>query len=186
MKSRTQTSENSNEEWLKKHTERMEKEEAERLAALADVEGFEPVPDYNPTPQIPIYIRPVMNKDVSDMLEIYNDFAINSNIPEYQEPITEEQMLKMIEISRQDKDPWLVAIHGQVPRTVDAQGRRGPKSHFVPQHEMVLGFSFAETFNYGWAGKRNGRSRFNANMNLYGMSLCLHRILQIPILTLVL
>ena len=37
----------------------------------------------------------------------------------------------------------------------------------LPRFEGIIGFGYAETYNYGIGGGRNGRSRFTANIYFY-------------------
>ncbi|KAK0129677.1 hypothetical protein ONS96_000240 [Cadophora gregata f. sp. sojae] len=117
------------------------------------------------SPTIGMYMRPAEEKDATDVVAIYNWYISNSNIPEDQEPITEEDGKWIIKQAKDDNLPFLVAIKGRQPSDVDAQGRSSQKI-MLPACEQVIGFCFPERFNYGFAGKV-ARSRATVNLQLY-------------------
>jgi len=127
--------------------------------------------EHNPfSPTIPIYIRPAMEKDAAGLAAVYNYYVTNSVVPEDQEAVTEADMVAMIQGARDEQLPFIVAIKGGEPPIADAQGRRGVKNYILPQFETVVGFALTEIFNFGFSGKRTGRSRATANLQLYGTS----------------
>jgi len=90
----------------------------------------------------------------------------NSIFPEDQEEISEQDIASMIRICQEEKLPCIVAIRGKAPIMSD--------NHFgsllkplLPQFEFVVGFGFAQTYGYGLAGLRDGRSRANAELQFY-------------------
>lgn len=106
---------------------------------------------------------------------VYNHYIENSNIPEDQEPIVEDDILHVLENAATYDLPILVAVKGKKPPLDDALGRRGYVSPILPQFEHVVGFALAEVFNYGFSGKITGRSRANANLQLYVHHEYIHR-----------
>lgn len=119
-------------------------------------------------PAIDMYLRPAEEKDVADIAAIYNHYIVSSIIPEDQQKVTPEDMLEVLKITKMDKLPFIVAVKGRAPTFNDAQGRPGSsKKAIMPAVESAIGFSFSERFNYGFAGKWNGRSRATANLQLY-------------------
>ena len=140
---------------------------AAKKALVFKQENSEPEP--NPfSPKIEMYIRPAMEKDDQGIAEIYNHHVVNSIIPEDQQLLDPSFAKQIIETLRDEGLPIIVAVKGRMPSLNDAQGRSGPsKEANIPLSETVIGFAFAERFNYGFAGCVNGRSRATLNLQLY-------------------
>jgi L-amino acid N-acyltransferase YncA len=126
-------------------------------------------PEPNPfSPKIEMYIRPAMEKDDQGIAKIYNEHAVGSIIPEDQERLDPSFAKHIVETLRDERLPFIVAVKGRMPSLNDAQGRSGPsKEANLPLSEAIIGFAFAERFNYGFAGGVKGRSRATLNLQLY-------------------
>jgi len=126
------------------------------------------VDEPNPfSPKVEMYVRPAQQKDAQDIRKIYNHYVNSSIIPEDQEPISLDDAEALIETAQREKLPFVVAVKGRVPPTHDAQGRARANKIILPQVETVLGFAFAERFNYSFSGTSKGRSRGTVTIQLY-------------------
>jgi L-amino acid N-acyltransferase YncA len=126
------------------------------------------VDEPNPfSPKVEMYVRPAQRKDAQDIRKIYNHYVVNSIIPEDQQPISLEDAELLVETAQREKLPFVVAVKGRVPPTHDAQGRNRAAKIILPQAETVLGFAFAERFNYAFSGNTKGRSRGTVTIQLY-------------------
>jgi L-amino acid N-acyltransferase YncA len=152
---------------------RMEKKQrkAEAFKSAADVRNLEiamAVDEPNPfSPKVDMYVRPAQLKDAQDIMKIYNYYVATSIIPEDQQPISLEDAQALIDTARREKLPFVVAVNGHVPAKHDAQGRTRSTKVILPQVELVLGFAFAERFNYAFSGSARGRSRGTVTLQLY-------------------
>jgi GNAT superfamily N-acetyltransferase len=93
----------------------------------------------------------------------------NSNIPEDQAEILEDDMGAVIGLCKQEKLPFIVAIKGNAP-SFTPQSRYAPSAKpAMPQFEVVVGFGFGQTYSYGLglSGIREGRSRATAELQFY-------------------
>lgn len=90
----------------------------------------------------------------------------NSIIPEDHNDVSEEDITGVIKGCEIEKLPFIVAIKGNVP-TVQPQGYYGKSSKPLPQFETVIGLGWAQTYNYGIGGRRDGRSRATAEIQFY-------------------
>ncbi len=126
------------------------------------------VDEPNPfSPTIEMYVRPAQQKDAQDIMNIYNHYVVNSTIPEDQQPISLLDAQELIETAKREKLPFVVAVKGRLPPLHDAQGRTRSAKIILPQVESVLGFAFAERFNYAFSGSTRGRSRGTVTLQLY-------------------
>ena len=149
-------------------------DKAERLArkraiqyAIHEQEIFSREPEPHPfAPLIDIYLRPADDNDAQEIAEIYNHYVDHSIIPEDQTKVTAAQIKYMIELARQDKIPFIVAVKGNLPNLQESSLNRSKKV-ILPQYEKILGFSLCESANYGFGGQRTGRSRYTAKLHLY-------------------
>ncbi|OBT90231.1 hypothetical protein VE02_01245 [Pseudogymnoascus sp. 03VT05] len=112
-------------------------------------------------PYISIHVRPAEIKDVPGITVIYNQWVLNSFIPEDQQPVTEENIKAVFEATRKCSYPFIVAIRGDPP-----VGSRVAKSN------EVVGFAMAERCQ-GFGGLFNGRSRSTATIQFYVHRECL-------------
>ncbi|KFY41437.1 hypothetical protein V495_04929 [Pseudogymnoascus sp. VKM F-4514 (FW-929)] len=112
-------------------------------------------------PYIAIHVRPAGMKDVPGITAIYNQWVLNSFIPEDQQPVTEDDIKCVFEAARRGSYPFIVAIRGDPP-----VGGRAAKSN------EVLGFAMVERC-LGFGGAPNGRSRSTATIQLYVHQECL-------------
>ncbi|KFY39291.1 hypothetical protein V494_04043 [Pseudogymnoascus sp. VKM F-4513 (FW-928)] len=120
--------------------------------------GEAPVPE---KPYIAIHVRPAEIKDIPGITIIYNQWILNSFIPEDQQPITEKDIKSVFEAARKDSYPFIVAIRGDPPI-----GNRVAKSN------EVVGFAMVERC-LGFGGVSNGRSRSTATIQFYVHQECL-------------
>jgi L-amino acid N-acyltransferase YncA len=126
------------------------------------------VDEPNPfSPKIDMYVRPAQEKDADAIMKIYNHYVATSIIPEDQEPISIDDAVYLVSNSKKEKLPFVVAVKGRLPSILDAQGRPRSAKTVQPQVESVIGFAFAERFNYAFTGKVNGRSRGTVSIQLY-------------------
>jgi L-amino acid N-acyltransferase YncA len=115
-----------------------------------------------------MYIRPAMEKDGVGIAAIYNDHVVTSIIPEDQLALQPSFVDGILNTLRGEGLPIIVAVKGHMPSLNDAQGRPGPSQEAnLPLAETVIGFAFAERFNYGFAAGVEGRSRATLNLQLY-------------------
>ncbi|ELR06709.1 hypothetical protein GMDG_00326 [Pseudogymnoascus destructans 20631-21] len=112
-------------------------------------------------PYIAIHVRPAEMKDVPGITAIYNQWVLNSFIPEDQQPVTEENIKAVFEATRKCSYPFIVAIRGDPP-----VGSRVAKSN------EVVGFAMVERC-LGFGGTFNGRSRSTAMIQFYVHRECL-------------
>ncbi|KAL2074749.1 hypothetical protein VTL71DRAFT_8528 [Oculimacula yallundae] len=149
------------------------KQQQEKRALKASNMRFHEIaeqePEKNPfAPAIDIYLRPAEEKDAADVVAIYNWYISNTDIPEDQTPIGIEDGKWLIKQAKDDKMPFLVAVKGRQPASVDAQGRPSPSNKIImPVVESVIGFCFPERFNYGFSASWKGRSRATVTLQLY-------------------
>lgn len=151
--------------YLKK-VEKVQKAQEYREAAYhvnpQELMAIEPEP--NPfAPKIEIYLRPATETDAKEILQIYNHYIAESHIPEDQEPLTENDILYIISVTKQQKLPFVVAVKGRVP----TQSTNPKVKTKVPQYENIIGFGYTEMRGCGIAGKSTGRSRYTHNMHFY-------------------
>ncbi|KAI9646073.1 hypothetical protein NHQ30_005512 [Ciborinia camelliae] len=142
-------------------------------------------PEPNPyAPKIEIYLRPATEADAKQILQIYNHYITESYIPEDQEPLTESDIQFLIEVTKKEKLPFVVAVKGRVP----AQSANPKVKTKVPQYENIISFGYTEMRGCGIAGKAFGRSRYTHNLHLFvhhdytrkGVGSCvLDRLLQV-------
>jgi L-amino acid N-acyltransferase YncA len=154
-------------------TARMEKKlrNAKKHRAVVDARQLQiamAVDEPNPfSPAIEMYVRPAQQKDAQDIMKIYNHYVATSIIPEDQLPISLEDAKALIDTAQREKLPFVVGVKGRLPPTHDAQGRSHSTKVILPQIETVLGFAFAERFNYAFSGSTKGRSRGTVTIQLY-------------------
>ncbi|OBT63999.1 hypothetical protein VE03_06668 [Pseudogymnoascus sp. 23342-1-I1] len=120
--------------------------------------GEEAVPE---KPYITIHVRPAEMRDIPGITKIYNQWVLNSFIPEDQQLVTEEDIKSVFEAARKGSYPFIVAIRGDPP-----VGSRVVGSNEVVGFAMVercLGFGCAST----------GRSRSTATIQFYVHQECL-------------
>ncbi|KAJ8065702.1 hypothetical protein OCU04_006374 [Sclerotinia nivalis] len=121
-------------------------------------------PEPNPyAPKIEVYLRPATEADAKQILQIYNHYIIESYIPEDQEPLTESDILFLIQVTKKEKLPFVVAVKGRIP----AQSANPKVKTKVPQYENIIGFGYTEMRGCGIAGKSTGRSRYTHNLHFY-------------------
>ncbi|APA10626.1 hypothetical protein SS1G_12541 [Sclerotinia sclerotiorum 1980 UF-70] len=164
-KRRNQTAGQEAEAFLKKFEKARE---AREYAIMADNARHEEImaqePEPNPyAPKIEIYLRPATEADAKQILQIYNHYIIESYIPEDQEPLTESDILYLIQVTKKEKLPLVVAVKGRIP----AQSANPKVRTKVPQYENIIGFGYTEMRGCGIAGKSNGRSRYTHNLHFY-------------------
>ncbi|RDL40442.1 uncharacterized protein BP5553_00421 [Venustampulla echinocandica] len=126
-------------------------------------------PEPNPfAPTAAMHLRPVAIQDAVGIASLYNHYVNKSHIPEDQEMLADTDVKHMIDLAHKDKMPFIVAIRGKQSAVVHMQGGPGPSQKRTrPVYEEVIGFASAESFNYGLAGERSGRSRATVNLQLY-------------------
>lgn len=91
----------------------------------------------------------------------------NSIIPEDQDEIQQADIEAQIRILKEEKLPFVVAIKGKAP-ILTPQGHYGKSSKpLLPQFETIVGYGFAQTYNYGIRGRRDGRSRATAELQFF-------------------
>ncbi|KAL5354768.1 hypothetical protein ACLOAV_000857 [Pseudogymnoascus australis] len=112
-------------------------------------------------PYIAIHVRPAEKKDVPGITAIYNQWVLNSFIPEDQQPVTEDDIRSIFESARKGSYPFIVAIRGDTP-----VGSR------VTRSDEVVGFAMVERC-LGFGGASNGRSRSTATIQFYVHQECL-------------
>ncbi|KFY30795.1 hypothetical protein V493_01660 [Pseudogymnoascus sp. VKM F-4281 (FW-2241)] len=120
--------------------------------------GEDAVPE---KPFIAIHVRPAETKDVNGITAIYNQWVLNSFIPEDQQPVIEEDIKYVFEAARKGSYPFIVAIRGNPP-----VGNRAARSN------EVVGFAMVERC-LGFGGASKGRSRSTATIQLYVHQECL-------------
>jgi hypothetical protein len=150
-----------------KQQKKMQRTAAASAARHAEIASKED--EANPfSPTIDIYLRPAMDKDANSVAMIYNHYVSKSNVTEDQATILDSDASFLITNARTEKLPFIVAVKGHEPPQTDAQGRPGAGNKaLVPQFETIVGFAFAEVYNYGFNGSRKGRSRTNATLQLF-------------------
>lgn len=128
-----------------------------------------PVPEVNPfSPTTAVHLRPAIMQDAVGIASLYNHYVNNSFIPEDQEMLSDTDAQHMITMAKKDKLPFIVAIRGNQSAIVQTQaGAQSSRTAAWPVYEEVIGFASAESFNYGFAGGRKGRSRATVNMQAY-------------------
>ncbi|KAF7902027.1 uncharacterized protein EAF01_007325 [Botrytis porri] len=114
-------------------------------------------------PKIEIYLRPATEADIKQILGIYNHYIRESYIPEDQEPITENEILYLIQVTKKEKLPFVVAVKGCIP----AKSANPKVKTKLPQYENIVGFGYTEIRGCGLTGRPNGRSRFTHNLHFY-------------------
>lgn len=126
-------------------------------------------PEVDPfSPHINMYLRAATPHDSASIAAIYNYYVNKTIIPEDQKPVSVEDIAYCVKSCKGNELPFIVAVKGDLPPTTDAVGRQPfSKSTILPQHEIVIGFAFAEVYNFGINGLRSGRSRSNAVLQLY-------------------
>lgn len=112
-------------------------------------------------PYIAIHVRPAEMKDVPGITEIYNQWVLNSFIPEDQQPVGKEDIKSVFEAARKGSYPFIVAIRGNAP-----VGNRAAGSN------EVVGFAMVDRC-LGFGGASNGRSRSTAIIQFYVHQQCL-------------
>ncbi|KAF7948841.1 hypothetical protein EAE96_008024 [Botrytis aclada] len=121
-------------------------------------------PEPNPSaPKIEIYLRPATEADAKHILEIYNHYIRESYIPEDQEPVAEKDILFLIQVTKKEKLPFVVAVKGCVP----AKSANPKVKTKLPQYENIVGFGYTEIRGCGLTGRSTGRSRFTHNLHFY-------------------
>jgi L-amino acid N-acyltransferase YncA len=144
---------------------------ADKAKAARDARHLEiamAVDEPNPfSPKIDMYVRPVQEKDADAIMKIYNHYVATSIVPEDQDPISITDAQYLIESSKKEKLPFVVAVKGRIPAKLDAQRRSRTSKVILPQVESVIGFAFAERFNYAFSGSTKGRSRGTVCIQLY-------------------
>ncbi|KAF5873836.1 putative acyl- n-acyltransferase protein [Botrytis fragariae] len=114
-------------------------------------------------PKIEIYLRPATEADAKHILEIYNHYVRESYIPEDQEPVTQNDILYLIQVNKKEKLPFVVAVKGCIP----AKSANPKVKTKLPQYENIVGFGYTEIRGCGLTGRSNGRSRFTHNLHFY-------------------
>ncbi|KAF7937584.1 uncharacterized protein EAE98_001898 [Botrytis deweyae] len=114
-------------------------------------------------PKIEIYLRPATEADTKQILEIYNHYICESYIPEDQVPVTDNDILYLIQVTKKEKLPFVVAVKGCIP----AKSTNPKVKTKLPQYENIVGFGYTENRGCGITGKSNGRSRFTHNLHFY-------------------
>ncbi|KAF7897460.1 hypothetical protein EAF00_005688 [Botryotinia globosa] len=122
----------------------------------------EPEPNTS-APKIEIYLRPATEADAEQILEIYNHYIRESYIPEDQEPVADNDILYLIQVTKKEKLPFVVAVKGCIP----AKSTNPKDKTKLPQYENIVGFGYTEIRGCGLTGKSNGRSRFTHNLHFY-------------------
>lgn len=136
----------------RKITQKTAKANADRVAEILSRE-----PEPNPfAPIIDVYLRPATKKDAFGIAIVYNHWVLHSSVPEDQKAISEDDVISLIRLARDEKTPFIVAVNGNLPETKALAGE-----------EKVIGFAFADSYGYGLNGMRTGRSRYTCNLNLY-------------------
>ena len=108
-----------------------------------------------------MYLRPATKQDASDIALIYNHYVAHSAVTEDQQAISEGRVLELLDYFQNEKLPLIVAVKGNLPASV---GSTKPK---LPQYEAIIGFAYADIFNFGLDTKRTGRSRATATLQFY-------------------
>lgn len=127
-------------------------------------------PEIDPfDPKIPCYFRPATQQDVNQIAGIYNYYVENENVTEDQKPLSDEDIKKLLAYCKKEKLPIIVGVKGGDPEEVQSFHVREsqPKRFVMPKGEVVIGFAFAEVWNYGISGTRHGRSRNTVNFQFY-------------------
>lgn len=152
---------------LKRHNEEMKAAAQFNAERRKQIAMAAPEPNLF-CPTVDMYVRPATTKDLAGIVKIYNYYVNNSILPEDQKDVTEQDMNFVLQGCKMNELPFIVAVKGQLPSSTDAQGRK-LKKVVAPQHETVLGFTFAQiqAFGFGSANTFKGRSRMNANLHLY-------------------
>jgi ribosomal protein S18 acetylase RimI-like enzyme len=103
--------------------------------------------------------------------DIYNHYAQSphSIVTEDQAAITEEDVAFLINHTKGEKLPIMVAVRGRMPLPSNKSQNQAPQNvkSPLPQFEGIIGFGYAETYCYGIGGGRAGRTRFTANIHFY-------------------
>ncbi|PQE13182.1 acyl- n-acyltransferase protein [Rutstroemia sp. NJR-2017a BBW] len=165
VKRLNQTAKTDSEQYIKK----LEKSQKSREMSIMESQMHQQTilarePEPNPfRPKIDTYLRPAIESDTTHILQIYNHYVNHSYIPEDQDPLTEADILFLINNAKEEKLPFIVAVKGRVPM----QSPHSKRKTKLPQYEHVIGFAFGEARGCGIAGKINGRSRYTTNMHLY-------------------
>jgi L-amino acid N-acyltransferase YncA len=119
-------------------------------------------PEVNPfSASTQMYLRPATKQDASGIAFIYNHYVNHAIVTEDQQVINEEDILFLIENCQAQKLPIIVAVRGSLPSL------GGSKKLKLPQFEAVIGYAFAEIFNFGLKCGRRGRSRATATLQFY-------------------
>jgi len=115
-----------------------------------------------------MYLRPATVNDTRGIAEIYNYYINHSNIPEDQEVIWDDDVLHLLKVCEEEKLPFIVAVRGNLPPQRDTAGRHeSSQKAKLPQFETIIGYSLAEIYNYDLKGRRKGKSRATAGLQLY-------------------
>jgi GNAT superfamily N-acetyltransferase len=116
--------------------------------------------------------RPATQTDLRGIAELYNHYVqeTNSIVTEDQALIAEEDIDHLLRRCKSEKLPVIVAVRGRMLLSSRPQlpSRHPQRSKLaLPQVEGIIGFGFAESYNYGIGGLRTGRSRVTASLQFY-------------------
>lgn len=90
----------------------------------------------------------------------------NSIIPEDQSEIQDIDIEEVLTACKNEHLPFVVAVKGNAP-VLQPQSLAKPSKPLLPKFETILGFGFAQTYAYGFRGKRDGRSRATVELQFY-------------------
>jgi hypothetical protein len=117
------------------------------------------------------FLRPATETDLKGIAHIYNHYAQSphSIVTQDQTAINEEDVAFLINHTKGEKLPIIVAVRGRMPLPSNKSQIRAPQKgkSLLPQFEGIIGFGYAETYCYGIGGGRLGLNRFTTNIHFY-------------------
>jgi GNAT superfamily N-acetyltransferase len=90
----------------------------------------------------------------------------NSIITEDQAEVQDTDIAEILKASKNEHLPFVVAVKGNAP-VLQAQSFGKSSKPPLPKFETIVGFGFAQTYAYGFRGKRDGRSRATVELQFY-------------------
>lgn len=106
--------------------------------------------------KMPLYLRLAYKKDIVQIMEIFNHYVLNSDLPEDQNEVPISHFEQLYLDSQKSELPFIVAIESHPPK----------KSEYK-NPENIVGFAFAENWSVGISKTSNGRSRYTGKVSLY-------------------
>jgi GNAT superfamily N-acetyltransferase len=108
-------------------------------------------------------------KGIANIYNHYTQYP-HSIVTEDQAAISEDDVAFLINHTKGEKLPIIVAVRGRMPLPLQNKSQNRAQQNGkapLPQFEGIIGFGYAETYCYGIGGGRVGRTRFTANIHFY-------------------